>query len=80
MSAQTSILDGAKRKIKIEQTVRSFLELMDENELDLEDGLVAWNMLGFTIFQDTYPDENHDKIQRRMKEFSQTLFASSQIN
>ena len=79
MSAQTSILDGAKRKIQIEQTVRSFLELMDENELDLEDGLVAWNMLGFTIFQDTYPDENHDEIQQRMKEFSQTLFASSQI-
>ena len=52
---------------------------MDENELDLEDGLVAWNMLGFTIFQDTYPDENHDAIQQRMKEFSQTLFASSQI-
>ena len=79
MSAQTSILDGAKRKIQIEQTVRGFLELMDENELDLEDGLVAWNMLGFTIFQDTHPDENHDKIQQRMKEFSQTLFASSQI-
>ena len=79
MSAQSSILDGAKRKIQIEQTVRSFLELMDENELDLEDGLVAWNMLGFTIFQDTYPDENHDAIQQRMKEFSQTLFASSQI-
>ena len=79
MSAQTSILDGAKRKIQIEQTVRSFLELMDENELDLEDGLVAWNMLGFTIFQDTYPDENHEAIQQRMKKFSQTLFASSQI-
>ena len=79
MSAQTSILDGAKRKIKIEQTVRSFLELMDENELDLEDGLVAWNMLGFTIFQDTYPDENHDAIQQRMNEFSQTLFTSGQI-
>ena len=80
MSAQTSILDGAKRKIKIEQTVRSFLELLDENELDLEDGLVAWNMLGFTIFQDTYPDENHAAIQQRMNEFSQTLFASGQTN
>ena len=79
MSDHNSILDGAKRKIKIEQTVRCFLELMDENELDLEDGLVAWNMLGFTIFQDTYPDENHDAIQQRMKKFSQTLFASSQI-
>ena len=41
MSAQTSILDQAKRKILIEQTVRGFLELMDENELELEDGLVA---------------------------------------
>lgn len=80
MSAQTSILDGAKRKIKIEHTVRSFLELLDENELDLEDGLVAWNMLGFTIFQNTYPDENHAAIQQRMNEFSQTLFASGQAN
>ena len=79
MSTKTSILDGAKRKIQIEQTVRSFLKLMDENGLDLEDGLVAWNMLGFTIFQATYPEENHDAIQKRMKEFSQTLFASSQI-
>ena len=80
MSDQTSILDGAKRKIKTEQTVRSFLELLDENELDLEDGLVAWNMLGFTIFQDTYPEEDHDAIQQRMNEFSQTLFASGQTN
>ena len=62
MSAQTSIFDNAKRKIQIEQTVRGFLQLLDENELDLEDGLVAWNMLGFTIFQDTYPEENHDEI------------------
>ena len=80
MSTQTSILDDAKRKVQIQQTVRGFLELMDDNELDLEDGLVAWNMLGFTIFQDTYPDENHDAIQKRMNEFSQTLFASGQIN
>ena len=42
-------------------------------------GLVAWNMLGFTIFQDTYPDENHDAIQSRMNKFSQDLFASRQI-
>ena len=79
MTSQDSILDDAKRKIQIQQTVRGFLELMDENELDLEDGLVAWNMLGFTIFQDTYPDENHDAIQKRMNEFSRTLFASGQI-
>jgi len=80
MSSQTSILDQAKRKILIEQTVRGFLELMDENELELEDGLVAWNMLGFTMFQDTYPDENHAAIQQRMAEFSQSLFASGQTN
>lgn len=73
------ILDDKKRKIKIQQTVRGFLELMDDNELELEDGLVAWNMLGFTIFQDTYPDENHDAIQSRMNKFSQDLFASRQI-
>jgi len=24
-----------------------FLRELDENKLDLEDGLVAWNMLGF---------------------------------
>ena len=80
MSAQTSIFDNAKRKIQIEQTVRGFLQLLDENELDLEDGLVAWNMLGFTMFQDTYPDENHAAIQQRMAEFSQSLFASGQTN
>ena len=79
MSTRTSILDDAKRKIQIEQTVRGFLELLDENGLDLEDGLVAWNMLGFTIFQDTYPEEKHDAIQQRMNEFSQALFASGQI-
>ena len=76
MAAHNSILDDAKRKIQIQQTVRGFLELMDDNELDLEEGLVAWNMLGFTIFQDTYPDENHDAIQNRMNEFSRTLFDS----
>ena len=79
MSAQTSIFDNAKRKIQIEQIVRGFLQLLDENELDLEDGLVAWNMLGFTIFQDTYPDENHDAIQRRMADFSKSLFDSGQL-
>ena len=80
MSAQTSIFDNAKRKIQIEQTVRGFLQLLDENELDLEDGLVAWNMLGFTIFQDTYPEENHDEIQRRMADFSRNLFDSGPIS
>ena len=80
MSAQTSIFDNAKRKIQIEQTVRGFLQLLDENELDLEDGLVAWNMLGFTIFQDTYPEENHDEIQRRMADFSKSFFDSGKLS
>ena len=80
MSAQTSIFDNAKRKIQIEQTIRGFLQLLDENELDLEDGLVAWNMLGFTIFQDTYREENHDEIQRRMADFSKNLFDSGQLS
>ena len=80
MTTQTSILDSAKRKIQIQQTVRGFLELMDDNELDLEEGLVAWNMLGFTIFQDTYPDENHEEIQKRMNEFSKKLFSSGKIS
>ena len=80
MSAQTSIFDNAKRKIQIEQTVRRFLQLLDENELDLEDGLVAWNMLVFTIFQDTYPEENHNEIQKRMADFSKKLFDSGQLS
>ena len=80
MSAQTSIFDNAKRKIQIEQTVRGFLQLLDENELDLEDGLVAWNMLGFTIFQDTYPEEDHDEIQQRMSDFSKGLFDSGKLS
>tara|TARA_B100000676_G_C17623047_1_gene602676 strand:+ start:365 stop:607 length:243 start_codon:yes stop_codon:yes gene_type:complete len=78
MSDQKFIFEKAKRKAKIEQTVRGFLNLMDENDLDKEDGLIAWNMLGFTIFQDTYPDENHVSIQQRMAEFSQSLFAARQ--
>ncbi len=80
MSSQTSIFENAKRKIQIEQTVRGFLQLLDENELDLEDGLVAWNMLGFTVFQDTYPEENHAEIQQRMTNFSQSLFDSGQLS
>ena len=79
MSAQASIFDNAKRKIQIEQTVRAFLQLLDENELDLEDGLVAWNMLGFTIFQNTYPEEKHYAIKQRMAGFSKNLFDSGQI-
>ena len=80
MSSTKSIFDNAKRKIQIEQTVRGFLQLLDENELDLEDGLVAWNMLGFTIFQDTYPEENHDEIQQRMADFSKSLFDTGKLS
>ena len=78
MSTQNFVLDKAKRKAKIEQTVRGFLKLLDEHKLEMEDGLIAWNMLGFTIFQNTYPDENHASIQQRMAEFSQSLYASRQ--
>ena len=80
MISQTSIINKAKRRAKIEQTVRGFLKLLDENKLDMEDGLVAWNMLGFTMFQNTYPEENHSAIQQRMLEFSQNLYASRQKN
>ena len=80
MSSTKSILDNSKRKIQIEQTVRGFLQLLDENELDLEDGLVAWNMLGFTIFQDTSSEEYHDEIQPRMADFSKNLFDSGQLS
>ncbi len=69
-------LDEFKRRIRVEQTVRDFLHLMDENGLDLEEGLVAWNMLGFTIFQDQYPEESHEQIQQRLIQFSQDLFFS----
>ena len=46
----TSILEDAKWKIQIEQTVRGFLRELDENKLDLEDGLFDRNMLGFNRF------------------------------
>jgi hypothetical protein len=72
--SETFPLDDLKRRLRVEQTVRDFLHLMDENELDLEEGLVAWNMLGFTIFQDQYPEETHEQIQQRMIDFSQSLF------
>tara|TARA_B100001250_G_C19250095_1_gene550326 strand:+ start:305 stop:547 length:243 start_codon:yes stop_codon:yes gene_type:complete len=80
MSTQNFVLDKAKRKAKIEQTVRGFLKLLDEHKLEMEDGLIAWNMLGFTMFQNAFPDENYSAIQQRMAEFSKTLFASRQQN
>lgn len=71
------MLDDVKRKLKIEQTVRGFLHVLDAEELQAEEGLVAWNMLGFTIFQDLYPEASHEEIQQKMMEFSTQLFNSS---
>jgi hypothetical protein len=72
-----NILDDAKRRIKIEQSVRDFLHIMDTHQLQLEEGLIAWNMLGFTIFQERYPEDTHAETQQRMLAFSQQLFESS---
>ena len=76
MSNDSAPLTDITRKLRVEQTVRDFLEILDQNELDLEEGLVAWNMLGFTIFQDLYPEESHDQTHQRMIEFSRQLFES----
>ena len=76
MSNDSAPLTDITRKLRVEQTVREFLEILDQNELDLDEGLVAWNMLGFTIFQDLYPDESHDQTHQRMIEFSRQLFES----
>ena len=76
MSNDSAPLTDITRKLRVEQTVRDFLEILDQNELDLEEGLVAWNMLGFTIFQDLHPDESHDQTHQRMIEFSRQLFES----
>ena len=76
MSNDSAPLTDITRRLRVEQTVRDFLEILDQNELDLEEGLVAWNMLGFTIFQDLYPDESHDQTHQRMIEFSRQLFES----
>ena len=76
MSNDSAPLTDITRKLRVEQTVRDFLEILDQNELDFEEGLIAWNMLGFTIFQDLYPDESHDQTHQRMIEFSRQLFES----
>ena len=76
MSNDSAPLTDITRKLRVEQTVRDLLEILDQNELDLEEGLVAWNMLGFTIFQDLHPDESHDQTHQRMIEFSRQLFES----
>ena len=49
-------LDEAKRRIKVEQVVRDFFMILDQHHLTLEEGMVAWNMLGFTMFQEAYPE------------------------
>ena len=64
------------QKLRVEQTVRDFLQILEQNQLEIQEGLVAWNMLGFTIFQDLYPDESHEHTQKRMLEFSEQLFNS----
>ena len=60
MSENVSFLDDAKRRLKIEQAVRGFFHVMETEELEMQEGLIAWNMFGFTIFQDMYPDADHD--------------------
>ena len=50
MSNDSAPLTDITRKLRVEQTVRGFLEILDQNELDLEEGLVAWNMRGIHVF------------------------------
>ena len=69
-------LDEAKRRIKVEQVVRDFFMVLDQHHLTLEEGMVAWNMLGFTMFQEAHPEASHDQIQQQMLGFSQQLFES----
>ena len=76
MGENSSPLTDLTRRLRVEQTVRDFLEILDNNELDLEEGLVAWNMLGFTIFQDLHPDESHEQTHQRMVDFIKQLFES----
>ena len=64
------------QKLRVEQTVRDFLHILEQNQLGMQEGLVAWNMLGFTIFQDLYPDESHEATHKRMLKFSEQLFNS----
>ena len=77
MSEEQEPFSGIIRKLRVEQTVRDFFEILEKNELELNEGLVAWHMLGFTIFQDSYPNETHLQTHQRMTEFSHQLFNSS---
>ena len=79
MTAEASILDDVKRKLRVEQAVRDFLHVLDQHGLGLEEGLVAWNMLGFTMIQDQLPDASHEEIQQRMIQYSQNLFDSRSL-
>lgn len=74
MEENDFVLNEIKRKMVIEQAVRDFLHVLEHHQLNYEDGLVAWNMLGFTVFQEMYPNEPHVQTQQRMMEFSQQLF------
>ena len=76
MSEEITALDEMKRRIKIEQVVREFLRVLDDNEMIMEEGLVAWNMLGFTMFQDLFPEKPHAEIQAHLIAFSNSLFDS----
>ncbi len=70
------VLKDIKRKLVIEQTVRDLLHVLDTHQLPLAEGLVAWNMLGFTMFQELYPDASHQEVQEKMINFSESLFNS----
>ena len=64
------------QKLRVEQTVRDFLHILEQNQLGMQEGLVAWNMLGFIIFQALYPGESHEATHKRMLKFSEQLFNS----
>ena len=59
-----------------ETDLEKFFADLEQNQVETQAGLVAWNMLGFTIFQDLYPNESHEQTQKRMIEFSEQLFDS----
>ena len=77
MSNENSPLTGSIQKIKVQQAVGDYFHVMDEHKLTNEEALVAWNMLGFTLFQEMNPDETHAQTQERMMAFSRDLYASS---
>ena len=54
-----------------------FSQIMEQNQLEIQEGLVSWNMLGFTTFEDLYSGASHEQTQKRMIESSEQLFNSS---